>query len=103
MTQIAQTILEQLGGNRFIAMTGAKKLIAHEDGLSFKIGRNSSGANYVKITLNTLDLYDMVFEKISQSKKTFEITRKEVGNHTDIYDDMLQSCFTNTTGLHTSL
>ncbi len=62
--EIAQTILQQLGGNKFIAMTGAKNLGFDSKGskttLSFKIGRNSRSINYVKVDyISGKDLYDM--------------------------------------------
>ena len=37
---VAHNILAQLGGNRFVTMTGASNLTSREDGLSFKIGSN---------------------------------------------------------------
>ena len=37
--------LKQLGGNRFIAMTGAKNFAVGPKGMSFKIGRNSKSLN----------------------------------------------------------
>lgn len=40
-TTIAQTILTQLGGNRFLAMTGAKQLVDLGNGLQFAIGRGA--------------------------------------------------------------
>ena len=56
---IAKTILEQLGGGRFIAFTGAKDFLTIDNGLRFRIGRNASKANRVEIRLNGSDLYDM--------------------------------------------
>ena len=41
---IAQTILTQLGGNRFLAMTGAKDLVNTGKGLQFAIGRGASNS-----------------------------------------------------------
>ena len=35
---IAKTILEQLGGNKFRVMTGAKNLMGFENGLVMKLG-----------------------------------------------------------------
>ncbi|MGI9949502.1 hypothetical protein [Vibrio hyugaensis] len=35
--RIANTILAQLGGNRFIVMTGAKQFVAIEQGLMFTL------------------------------------------------------------------
>lgn len=63
--EIAKTILQQLGGNRFIVMTGAKDFVAIDNGLQFRIGRNGSSANRVKIILQGDDTYTMQFWKIS--------------------------------------
>ncbi len=41
-TTIAQTILTQLGGNRFLAMAGAKQLVDLGNGLQFAIGRGAT-------------------------------------------------------------
>ena len=60
---IAKTILEQLGGNKFVVMTGAKNFVDCGDALSMRIGRNKTSSNYLKITLNSMDTYDM---KLSQ-------------------------------------
>ena len=37
--------LKQLGGRRFMAMTGAKNFAVGPKGMSFKIGRNSKNVN----------------------------------------------------------
>ena len=60
---VAMTILDQLGGHKFVVMTGAKELVDCGMGLRFKIGRNASKANMVTINLNGLDLYDIGFYK----------------------------------------
>lgn len=95
--QIAQTILQQLNGNKFIAMTGAKNLSYGEKCLSFKIGRNAGNYNHIKIVLNCLDLYDMHFIKI----RKYKIIKDDVVKN--VYNDMLQNVFTEQTGLYTSL
>ena len=58
---IAKTILQQLGGNKFVVMTGAKSLCGGENYLSFRIPGTMTRdrINYVKITLNSMDLYDV--------------------------------------------
>lgn len=94
---IAKTILEQLGGNKFVAMTGARKLTARENALSFQIGRNASKANYIKITLTPSDTYTISFNQLHKS----EI--KELKKVEGVYCDQLQGLFTETTGLYTSL
>lgn len=95
--QIAQIILQQLNGNKFIAMTGAKNLSYGENYLSFKIGRNASNYNHIKIVLNDLDLYDMHFIII----RKYKIIKDDVIEN--LYYDMLQNVFTKKTGLNTSL
>jgi hypothetical protein len=40
-SQVANTILQQLGASRFLAMTGARNLVAGEDTLQFDLPRNS--------------------------------------------------------------
>lgn len=92
---IARTILSQLGGNKFLVMTGAKSLTVHENGLSMRIP--SKTANYLKITLEPNDTYTMEFKKIWGMKV------KDVNKHTDVYCDMLQSIFTEETGFDTNL
>ena len=95
---IAKTILEQLGGNKFRVMTGAKNLMGFENGLVMKLGRNSSNSNYLKITLNSMDLYDMKFCKLTRK---FE--EKSVTEYSDVYNDMLTEVFEKHTGMYTKL
>lgn len=97
--EIAHTILSQLGGNKFIAMTGAKNLGASENGLSMKIMRNAKKVTHVKITLNGKDLYDVEFMKINN--RSFEIT--VLAKFEDAYAEDLKGIFESSTGLYTSL
>ena len=96
---IAQTILQQLGGNKFIVMTGAKTLVAHENGLSFRLPTNfaKKKINYVKITLDANDLYTVEFIYIRGINMTAIVV------HDDVYAEMLQELFTAETGLDTHL
>ena len=89
----AAELLKQLGGNKFIAMTGAKNFTIGKDGLAFKIGRNAKAVNYVVIQLNGKDLYDMKFQKGTRVLKKAN----------DVYADQLQKMFTKYTGMYTSL
>ena len=100
--EIAQTILQQLGGNKFIAMTGAKNLGFDSKGskttLSFKIGRNSRNINYVKVDyISGKDLYDMSFFRLRAGQL------KLIKKVSSIYGDQLQKFFTKNTGLYTRL
>ena len=92
----AGEMLKQLGGNKFIAMTGAKNFAVGPKGASFKIGRNSKNVNYVRIDLKN-DLYDMEFIQMRAGKLKVKSKVKQ------IYADQLQQMFTKHTGMYTSL
>jgi hypothetical protein len=97
--QVAQTILQQLGGRRFVAMTGARHFLGGERMLSFRLpsyfARN--GINAVRITLDGSDTYTVEFSKLRG------ITFTPISKHEGIYCDGLQALFTAETGLATSL
>ena len=63
---VANEIYRQLGGNKFAVMTGAKNFIDLENGIRMKIGRNKTNHNWMEITLNSLDLYDVAFAKLTK-------------------------------------
>jgi hypothetical protein len=95
--QVAKTILQQLGGNKFIAMTGAKNFGSSKNSLQFKIGRNSKSISHVIITLKSSDLYDVEFIRMRGT------SRKVVKKLKGVYADMLQKIFTKYTGMNTRL
>ena len=105
----ATTIVNQLGGNKFLAMTGSKNIMALENGVRMDLVKNMSGANKLYITLNGLDLYDMKFIKYTPgrlNKKTFAYTddkTTDIQEYEGIYADQLQELFKVTTGLDTTL
>ena len=96
---VAKTILQQLGGSRFTAMTGAKSLMAHADGLSFRLPSRFArdGINYVKITLTPADTYDVEFGKVWG--RQYRVVHVSEGD----YAEDLRRIFTTWTGLDTSL
>lgn len=125
---IAQTILAQLGGNQFVTMTGANHLVASSNGLYFRIGRNATKCNLVKIELTANDTYTMQFwnqpreaniytilvncyEKgmtEEQTRARIEAARKRsepkvLRQYDEVYCDQLQDLFTEYTKLRTSL
>ena len=71
--QIANTILSQLGGHKFIVMTGAKNFVAIENGIRFNIGQNGSKANMVKVVLDWDDTYTMQFIKIGKQPNIYSV------------------------------
>lgn len=96
VSQVAKTIQKQLGG-KTLYMLGAKNLVAGKDYLSFRIGRNSKGVNFVKITLTPMDLYDVEFGVIRGMN--YKVKSKVSG----IYFDMLHKAIEDNTGMRTSL
>lgn len=106
-SEIAQTILEQLGGGRLKLMTGARHFIAqqsdekHEGGVAFRLpgggGFCKDGINYVQIDLTYSDVYTVTFSRIRAGKVTV------VSKHEEIYCDMLMDVFENATGLYLTL
>lgn len=99
MNAIAKIIFEQLGANRFVAMTGAKNFCQGSNSLQFDIGRGATNkANKVRITLQTSDTYQIEFFYVRGvvCKTCGEAIR-------GVYADQLQSTFTAQTGLDTHL
>ena len=94
----AKTLLKQLGGNKFLAMTGAKDFGIGSDGLHFKIGRNSKSISHVVIDYKRgKDLYEMKFLRVRAGK--IKVIKK-VDN---VYFDQLGKIFTRYTGLYIRL
>ncbi len=96
---VAKTILAQLGGQRFLTMTGAKFLLAHTTALSFHLPSNfaKDGINRVRIDLTAQDLYDVTFSR-ARGIKIFYQSKVD-----GLYCDQLQEAFTEATGLEIAL
>ena len=130
--EIAKIILQQLGGRQFAMMTGAKQFVAIDNGVRFRIGKNKTRANLVKIVLRGDDTYNMEFWHIGQEVNPYTILmryadkglspdefNKQVKAATEraekaaepvklkayegIYCDQLQEFFTEYTELYTRL
>jgi len=100
----AQTILQQMGGNRFAVITGARNFtsIPGQDtrgGLQFSInGKGPKGTvNRVKIEVDPMDTYRVEFGRVRDGKY------KVVSSHEGVYNDQLQDIFETETGLYTTL
>lgn len=101
MSTTATTILNQLGGSKFIAMTGSKNFVGcskKNNFLSMHLIPNRSKAKYLKIELNSMNTYTLTFSK---PVKKYDLAIVKVIE--DVYCDMLQSVFTEVTGLDTYL
>ena len=99
---IAKTILEQIGGRRFAAMTGSKDFTDMGNGLRMSLARNKTSANRLDIIYDGgADLYNMRFYRKTFSKKTFESRTKDIETHEGYIAICWRKCSTMVTGLYT--
>lgn len=107
--EIASTIINQLGGSRFVVMTGSRDFIAIENGVRMTLARNYSKANRLEIVLNGDDTYSMRFYNYQSPKfnsRTYQFCdskETEIKEYEHIYFDQLQELFTNVTHMYTNL
>ena len=96
---VSRTILLQLGGNRFTAMTGAKQFVGASDGLHMTLPASMTRrrANRLSITLMGDDTYTVALGKVAQFD--YRVLEERSG----IYAEDLQRTFTAMTGLDTHL
>lgn len=113
--EISNTILRQLGGSRFLVMTGSKNLVYgtadnYQDFLRMSLHKNASKANRLTIYYDACyDAYNMVFERFTAPRwlpkqyKYSDPKQETVKTYTGVYFDQLQELFTEATGLYTRL
>jgi hypothetical protein len=95
---VANEILTQLGGNRFVGMTGAKNILGGENYIMFSIPKGKDKSNKMRITLD--------FASDTYTVETFSIRGIECNAKTTldmVYGDQLRAVFTSITGFDTSL
>lgn len=108
MASVAQTILEQLGGNKAVAMMGIKHAVtrANENGDECGIGlrfkaKALDGINHIEIGLDPLDLYTVGFWRITVSR-TGTLT-KQIDRVYEVPAENLRRVIEQRTGLALSL
>ena len=94
--ETSQNILSSLGGSRFVAMTGARNLVADANSLSMKLGRGAK-CSHVRITLDASDTYTVETFKA----RGYTWTALEV--ETLVYVDALRDVFERLTGFACTL
>lgn len=92
---IAETILDQLGGNRFIVMTGASQFSQDRNSLRFSLPSRAAKnrIRHCVITLTPEDTYNMEFGTAMGLKYRL------IAEHQGVYCGQLQEVFTAETGL----
>lgn len=87
--EVAQTILSQIKALDywFLARIGFNSASYSNNSLNFKVNGSKVGRADVKITLNSMDTYDITVSKTRKSGFTY--VTKELGKSEDIYCDGL--------------
>jgi hypothetical protein len=100
----AEIILEQLGGRRFLAMTGARDLYFDDTGLRFALPNQFAlqGINRVQIALTPMDTYTLRAHCV-KSKRGGMPTVTLIDEIDGIYWEELAAVFERLTGLRTRL
>ena len=97
---IADRILEQLGGARFLTMTGARDVMALPNGLTLRLQRAAEqGINSVVIRLDATNDYTLLFNRRSRSGLDLHLIASAAG----VRSSELAAVFTAKTGLDTHL
>jgi hypothetical protein len=99
----ATITVQQLGGTRRLnAIIGAKDFMSDNDGQTLMFNFSGSKvANYVRITLNALDLYDIEFKKIG--RKAGSLQAWKTGEFENIDAENLKNTIESFTGLYLSI
>ena len=92
-----ESILKQLGGRKFVVMTGARNFMSLGNALCFSLPKSKHGINKVKIDINENDLYDITFYKLGGAEL------KTIHEAKNIYVDNLRDVIAYKTGLALSL
>lgn len=96
--QIARTILEQLGGNKFRVMTGAKNFSFGTSDLTFKLPIGNAAA--CRIELTSMDDYTVTFFKREQLRTIVKNGGPTIlSKHDGVYVESLRELFERVTGL----
>ena len=111
--KVANIILQQLGGDRFITMTGSKNFVSDGNTLRMTLTKNKSKANRLYVTLDPNDTYTMRFFRYTPfrlvtNRKTGMLEERpdkveEVKTFKMVYADKLENIFAQVTGLYTRL
>jgi SH3-like domain-containing protein len=98
--EVAKIILEQIGGRKFLVMTGAKNLMAIDNGLQFDLPRFPGLAiNRVRVILTPADYYRVEFWSIKNRGMKCELVKE----CEEVYCFNLAEVFESVTGLAVSL
>ena len=96
-SRVAMEIMSQLGGNRFVAMTGARDFVYDNNSITFRLPARMTKGTHFKVTLTGRDNYTLELFRIK------DFAPDIVGKSESVMCDGLRSAFSEVTGLATSL
>lgn len=101
---VAQQTLHNLGGAKFLEMTGARHLVQNGNELSMALPAKmtTDRVNYCKVTLNTDDTYTVFVGRVRGTAKG-GVAWGCTDERTGVCSAELQETFTRLTGLFTSI
>jgi len=106
-SQVANEILKQLGGNKFVVMCGVSKMRTLEPsrlGIKMNIPTNKSKANRFTVEyISSLDLYELIFSSEWFDSKEFKLKVNIKVCLPGISCDQLTEVFERVTGFYTKL
>lgn len=101
-THFSTVLLQQLGGSRFKAMTGARDFVYDDEArtLTFRVMRNERKVTHVRITVEPSDTYRVEFLRVvTRGGYRVDTLRDDAG----VFVDSLRHVFERGTGLYVSL
>lgn len=92
---VAERILKQLGGQTFVALTGAKEFCAGKDYIIFRVPDTKNGINKIMVKSDKdRNVYSIEFLKIDTEKGIKIINKKD-----NVQAENLKHIFAITTGM----
>ena len=101
---VPKEILRQLGGNRFLAMTGAQNLLGDTNSLQMVLPRGAK-VQRVTVRLDPSDTYTIEGFNIVRptARNGYKLDVVKRASRSDVYCDALLEVFEEMTGLYTHL
>jgi hypothetical protein len=75
---LPQTILAQLGGDKFVRTSGATGLVGGAESLTIKLSRNPKRVTHLRVTITHDGRYDMTFFTAGKGPQSYDGIRAEM-------------------------
>jgi hypothetical protein len=95
------TILERLGGDRFITVTGSTNFVGSRNNLSFRLLPNKRNLRFIHIKLTPRDIYTVTPMDVFYTVTLLDSKGVVVETHKNVHGENLCDLFTAVTGIYT--